>query len=384
MFRKSPSFWLLRPLLLLGTLALSVGFFLPASLVFAKKNVLSPAKVKQIKKTNKSFNNCRKDALAALKEGNVSKKKFEVMLSTCQENFPGASLYVACKKEAVHIAQEGKLAPDEATAQCKRYLLAASFDPAEPFPYFAEKGQLYFAGIGLNKDAPVKGLKPPNFDCQRLREIAAKPKDALYVLFGNHPSTFSSLTKKTGPELATVMGFEKSKKNGLDIPGFGRLFGNPTGDKAVVYFPLATCDFDGSLGSVFSGLSSYYLLDLKTNQATPYFGIAYFDPDQTTVTTNLLIQQTIKGLTNGGGGATFKTYIKGGDSKNVTFISSHPVAETDEEHDPKNVCRSPRDNRFLAIVQGNKDQPTHPEYIIVANIKNLCDFGDKLARRLAE
>jgi hypothetical protein len=355
-----------------------IGLTLIGPPAAAKTSKLSPAKVKQIKKTNKSFNNCRKDALASLKSGNVSKKKFEVMLTTCQESFPGASLYVACKKEAVRAAAANKIEPDAAAAQCQRYLLAASFDPTLAFPFFAEKGQLYFAGIGLNKDVPVKSLRPPNFDCEALGDAAADPQNAQYFLFGNHPNAFAALAKLGGKDLAKLTGVEKAKKAGVDIAGFGRIFGTPANDKAVVYFPSASCDFDGELGELFSGLSAYYLLDVSSGVATPYFGIAYYRDTQKSVTVAELVQQTVKGL-----GGNFRVYSKN-KNKRVSFVASGSIAETDEEQDPKNLCKAPRDHRFIAVVQAERGKSGRPEYLLVANVKNLCDFGDKLARRLIE
>jgi hypothetical protein len=348
-------------------------------LALARSTKLSPAKVKQIKRANKSFNNCRKDALTALKDGAISKKKFEVMLYTCQENFPGASLYVACKKAAVKTAAQEKIAPDAAAAQCERYLLAASFDTKRELPYFSEKGQLYFAGIGLNKEVPIKNLAPPNFDCELVAAVAADPKRAQYLLFGNHPSAFSTLSKLDGKALAKTLGVTKPKKKGVDVTSFGRVFGDPAGGDATVFFPTATCDFDGKLGDIFSGLSAYYLLDRSSASATPYFGIAYYKPGQKALTTPQLVQATIKAL-----GVDYKSFKKGGKSKNVTFIATQSPVETDEEHDPKNVCKTPRDQRFIAIVQGLKEKPAVPEYLIVANIKNLCTFGDRIARRRFE
>src|SRR5687768_11061864 len=127
----------------------------------ARKSKLTPAKVKQIRKSNKSFNNCRKEAIGQLKQGTVSKKKFEVMLNTCKENFPGASLYTSCKKTAIRQARAKNVSAEKPIAACKRYLLAASFDPEAPVPFFVDKGQVYFAGIGMNRSVPVSSLNPP-------------------------------------------------------------------------------------------------------------------------------------------------------------------------------------------------------------------------------
>lgn len=374
----------LPPRYLVLALAVSMSSSLvgPYRISLAKNSKLSPAKIKQIKKSNKSFNNCRKDAVAALKDG-APKKKFEIMLNTCEENFPGASLYIACKKEAVRSAVEKKLDPNAASAQCQRYLVAASFDSTQPLPFFAEKGQLYFAGIGINKAIPIKSLQPPNFECEPLRQAAAQLQKASYFLFGNHPRAFATLTNKQNQDLKSALNFKKIAPNGFDVPGFGKVFGDPTTEQATVFFPTAPCDFDGKLSDIFAGLSTYYLLDGSSKTAVPYFGIAYYESQQTSVSTADLIQHTIKVLA-AGAGTSFKGFSKGSQNKNVTFIASHEFKEIDDEHDPKNLCNAPRDQRLVGIIQAYADQLTKPEYVLIANVNNLCNFGDKLARRLTE
>ena len=91
-----------------------------------------------------------------------TQKKFEVSLTACRESFPGADLYVTCKKQAIRAAKTKNIAQDEAVSQCKRYLVATQFDPdAEPVPFFVEAGQVYLhAGIGLNAPMPSTALNP--------------------------------------------------------------------------------------------------------------------------------------------------------------------------------------------------------------------------------
>lgn len=347
-----------------------------AAPAYAKKVKLTPAKVKQIKKSRKSFENCRKEALGQLKNGAVTKKKFEVMLNTCKENFPGASLYISCKKSAIKSAETKNVSPDEAIEQCKRYLLAASFDPNNPTPIFVESGQVYFAGIGMNKQVPAASLNPPNFDCEKLQGVARSPKDAQYFLFGNHPRMFTGLADQKGPALVKTLKFTKPAPKGFDVAGFGRVFGDPKESSGVVFFPSASCDFDAELGETFGGISAYYLLDTQSSSVVPYFGITYYKQDQKAISTPKLVQQLIKEL-----GPSFKSYSK---NSQVTFVAAASVTETDDEEDPKNLCKQPRQHRFVAVVQGRKDAPNQPEYMLMANIKNLCDFGDKLSKRLTE
>ena len=62
----------------------------------------------------------------------------------------------------------------------------------------------------------------------------------------------------------------------------------------------------------------------------------------------------------------------------------HPRA-VEQRADAVAVARKqPRQHRFVGIVQAHKDKPNKPEYLILANVKNLCDFGDRLAKRLVQ
>jgi hypothetical protein len=348
---------------------------LPAA-VEAKQSQLTPAQIKQINKTHNSFETCRKDAIELLKQGKVSKKKFEIALNACKDNFPGSDLYITCKKQAIQTASSKNIAPDQLVEQCKRYLLATSFDPTNPLPYFSEAGQLYFAGIGLNRSLPTAALTPQNFNCENVAKLIRTPRQAQYLLFGNHPQTFAGLTEVKSADIDQFLKLRKPSTTGTDVDGFGRVFRDPATPDATVFFPAAACDFDAQPGDIFAGLSAYYLLDRSGSSVTPYFGIAYYHRDQRRINTSKLIQGLIRTL-----GPEYKTFNK---NKNVTFIAAASLPERDEEQDPKNLCRQPRQHRFIGVVQGFKDKPTLPEYAMIVNIKNLCDFGDRLAKRLLQ
>ena len=121
---------------------------------------------------------------------------------------------------------------------------------------------------------------------------------------------------------------------------------------------------------------AHYLIDHGASSVTPYFGIAYYKGDQRRVTTAKLIQALLRTL-----GPTYKSTPK---NDYVTFIAAANLTEVDDEQDPKNLCKQPRQHRFVGIVQAHKDKPNKPEYLILANVKNLCDFGDRLAKRLVQ
>ena len=376
--RRLPAYSPTGPrLLAIGALALALLGVLPnSSTAWAKSSDLPAAKVRKANKATRSYDLCRRDALARLKDGSLTKDRFETALSVCRENFPGADLYVNCKKQAVRTAAAGGNAGG-AAEQCKRYLLATQFDPAQPIPYFLEAGQLYFAGIGMNRSLPIAALKPPNFTCERLGPLMKSPERALYLLFGNHPKAFGGFGELGPTALKQRLKMPRSKgKKPIDIAGFGRMFGDPAAESASVFFPVGSCDFEAEGAPLYTGLSAYYLLETGQESATPYFGIAYYQADQKKITTKKLVQTLAQAL-----GPNYTATPK---NSQVTFIAAAPIMDTDEEKDPRNLCLNPRNHRLLAIVQGQKAHPERPDYALVANVKNLCDFGDRLARQLAD
>ena len=92
------------------------------------------------------------------------------------------------------------------------------------------------------------------------------------------------------------------------------------------------------------------------------------------MTTQKLVQARIRAL-----GPNFKSFAK---NSNVTFIAAASVAETDEEQDPKNLCKQPRQHRFVGVIEGRKDDPTQPESIILANVRNLCELRRSVGQAL--
>ena len=347
----------------------------PTNLAFSRRAKLTPAKIKQIKKTNKSFKQCRKDALAQLKKGGMSKERFALALSSCQEKFPGASLYTQCKRKALLNARRQNISPEQELFRCRRFLLAASFDPKERLPLFVHNGQMYFAGSGMNRTTPLRSLPPPNFNCSRLNAVARNPEKAQYILFGNHPRTFAGLAGLPGPALRKLLHYRAApRKQGQHVPGLGQLYGSPLNPSGALFFPTAPCDFEGVLGKMFSGISTYYLIDSASSSATPYFGIAYFKKDQKTARTEHLVRGLLRQL-----GKNFQVIRK---NPLASFVAAAPLNETDEEQDPKNLCAAPRLHRFVGVVQARRENPSRPEYLILANIKNLCTFGDRIGKRL--
>jgi hypothetical protein len=206
--------------------------------------------------------------------------------------------------------------------------------------------------------------------------LANVPKNGQHLLFGNHPKLFASgkdqpafLQKLTGlsPKIAKDNRY-------LDLPGFGRLYGDARTKQAVVYFPAGSCEFESNAGGIFAGLNLFYLVDEKSQMATPYFGIAYYRPGQKTVNTPELVNEVIAKL-----GLDYKPYSK--DAQSI-FIAATPFKEVDKERDPRNICELPRPHKLVAVIRTLAGKPNVPEYLLLANIRNLCEYGDRRAANL--
>ncbi len=359
------------------------GLFLVISAIayspqgLAKDTELSPAKIQQIKKTRKSYDSCRKEAIEQYKTKAINKKKFTVALKGCKENFPGADLYITCKKQAIAQAKSENIDEEQAVSQCRRYLIATEFDGEIGVPFFTQIGQLYFAGIGLNHSQPVASLSPPNFDCSGLQSAFKQPKSMQYLLFGNHPANFSGFAELEASKLEQYIKPKgKPSTKGNILPGLGKLYGAEKLSASVLYFPVAACDYNSDPGPIFSGLSAYYLLDKTGGKASPYFGISYYKPEQTKITATQIIDQLKLSL-----GPDYKIIKK---SDRVSFLATTDFTAFDDEKDPKNICEKPRNHKFIVVLQTVKGDAEKPEYLLLANIKNLCDHGDRVSERVVE
>ena len=286
-----------------------------------------------------------------------------------------------CKREAIAAAAATKKDPAEPLAACKKLLVAASFDREQPVPFFVSDGQLFFGGIGMNKTQSAATLDPPNFDCDRLNKSILNPLEAQYILFGNHPKVFKTLGPLSAADLAKTLQLENlskaDTKRGAGTAGFGRIFNGLEKPTSTVFFPAAPCDFDGQMGKAFSGLSAYYLIDKGAGEVTPYFGIAHYRPGIKDLTTKELVTKLIEVMN--GGGTGYHAIIK---NDTTAFVANSDFTEYDDEKDPRNVCKDPRANSLIGIVQAAKDNPAKPRYLVVANVRNLCEYGDRLAVRL--
>jgi hypothetical protein len=359
----------------IGYLFLASLLALPAIPVGAQP-ALAPIPVKDQQKSNQNYQDCVKSAAAAVKSGKLKTQELSGAIAKCGDKFPAAALFNDCKRNVLKNAK-GKDISALDFSECKRLQAAVEFNPQAAVPVFVAQGSAFFAGIGLNRDLPMNELQPPNFTCERFLAAAQDiPNKAHHILFGNNARVFAA-----GPDQAKFLQALKAKagkpskgQKFNDIVGFGRVFGDPLTDPSMVYFPSASCDFRGVTGQILSGLSVYYLPDNEAKMATPYFGIAYYKQNQKTVKTPELVAELSAKL-----GPEFKAYSK---DTTTIFISAVPFQEVDRERDPRNICKVPRQHQFVAVIRTLATNTNAPEYLLLANVRNMCDYGDRLARKM--
>jgi hypothetical protein len=307
-----------------------------------KKSPLKPASAAQPLKDNTSYTNCRKEVVIKFKGKKAKPSELKDALEVCDERFPAIALFKDCKAQKLKEFKSDRTAVQNALKYCKLILDAATFDQKSSLPFSIIAGQFFYAGIGLNKPISSRDHELPNFNCEKITETFDDLAEPEYVLFGSEPRNFSALKNIERQNLLALLRGKKSA-------------GNP--------------------GKYFEDHKLYYLIDFKTKELTPYFGISFFKKSQKEVTSQALAQEVAKKL-----GPKFKVNAH---NKRSFVISEDAITAFDSEGDPKNICAAPRSHRRIGIIKNDAINPTRPEYLIVANIKNVCDFGDVLAGRLA-
>lgn len=368
--KRSIRYPVAKSLTLVGGLGLS-------ALQASAQSELAPAKVKDQQISNQSYQDCAKSATASVKSGKLKPQDLTLAISRCVEKFPGAALFNDCKRNVLKNAKGRDLSALD-FSQCKKIQAAIDLAPQTKVPVYINQSSAFFAGVGLNRDLAVNDLQPPNFTCERFFEAAKDiPNKAHHILFGNNAKMFGGASDQSKflQVLKTKIGKPTKDKKFNDVSGFGRVFGDPSSDQSMIYFPSASCDFKGVTGQTLSGLSVYYLPDNEAKIATPYFGIAYYKQTQKTVTTPELVAELSSKL-----GPEYKAYSK---DTTTIFISAVPFQEVDRERDPRNICKTPRQHQFVAVIRTLATNTNAPEYLLLANVRNLCDYGDRLVRRMS-
>lgn len=354
-------------------LGLATALLLCQSTYAAKK--FNPSQAPQTTAEEASnFEKCRKEAVGFYSKG--QKDRAKRLLTLCDEHFPGAAELKSCKRAALKDFKDDASQLKKAVSACDKSSQKLGFDPNNPLPFTISDQQLYFAGMGLNLPQRLTESQVGNFNCRNVRKyMAGGPGE--YLLFGNHPRVFSGFKGKSHNKIMQLIGVKttgsQAAKSFQMSKAFGQVFDVQNRNMTAAYLPLSFCYFARKTGKNLEGLKVYFLINKAKKMATPYFGIAFYRKNAT-ITYDDLVTKTRTTLGNG--------YAVQDAKPAYTYIAKAKFTKFDAEGDPYNICATKNQHQFVALVRkrGNSNKP---EYMITANVANLCQFGDRLSEQVA-
>lgn len=336
------------------------------------------------------YKECRKLALTHWRQGGgTDRRGLQNAIAVCREKFPGADVYIQCKKQAV-LSQ--KSAADLQT--CARQAKAASTATTSVVPLFRNRqGDLVFAGVNLGQPISLKGAAAvgSDFNCDDVKDFGKNPaKVPEYLGFGNSLGTFSALSSLGGSELKALfpeqqdLTQEKGKpKRGKartkrpekhrDIRYFARVTGLPIASHSSVLFPVGHCKAARKLDEKYEDLKIYYLIDQEKSLAYPYLGVVFYDAN--VKMTRPKVSAALGKIL--GGDFKEQEAPKGG---KILFAKSS-LSQYDEEGDPFNLCQSSNQENYIGLMKESLQTKGVGEFFLVANIRNLCQYGEQIVKR---
>lgn len=333
----------------------------------------------------KVFQDCRKGALAKWRlDASGDRKVLEGSIGACREKFPAAEVYIQCKKKAL-VEQKGTPTPED-IQQCARKAKAASIATSAIIPLFKNRqNELVFAGINFTQPLPLANGTSQDFNCDRVKNYGKRGVVPEYLGFGNSLGTFEAFKSLSSKKVQELLGESFKAPNGKkgkrsprperfkDVRGFARLTGIPFTSHTSVLFPVGYCFAVRKLDEKYDEMKVYFLVDPVKSVAYPYLGVAFYDP-RTKSTRDRVAAAVGKVL-----GPDFleQQAPKGG---KIIFAKSK-IAQFDEEGDPFDVCENPKHDEYLGILKESLQRKGLGEFFLVANIRNLCQYGELISKR---
>jgi hypothetical protein len=327
----------------------------------AKNPTQEIPKIKMSRAQLANYASCKEQALKELKN---QPKKLGFVLASCRDMFPASALFLDCKKKVFSKFRKEPEKFKEAVSRCQEELLARSFDPRREIPFHFSKQNVFFSGMGLNLPKRVQTLtsEKGNHSCAPLEEALQDPTKREFIGLGNDPKVFkgvpaeakSSVIRKTFGGGPVRRGEFSTAKTGRD----------------TLFFPTSYCYMNRAMGEIYTGVKTYYLIAPGNKLATPYFGVAFYNPKYESDPTKFA-QSVLASLD-----PEYKILIT---KPGFFYIGKKEIGDLDEDGDPRNVCEEPRTEDFMIIIKHDGKRPT---YLSLINVGNLCAFGDRMATRL--
>jgi hypothetical protein len=320
------------------------------------------------------FETCRKRVLDSWRGKKLDDATVRNEIKKCDDSFPLASYLTKCRQDVLRMKSQDKEAQKQALDACSDRAQSVGVGIKSKFPAAKMSNQVLFAATSF---VPKSGQfsAPPNFDCSDVAEAIARGSSGQYLLFGNQLGVFSSFSS-TAPRLIARVTKQKAMQ---DQPGgnkywhiehLGRLYEGEKGTEPNLFFPSIGCSYMGKLGPQYETVELHYLLNYRRREAYPYFGIAFLKKD-VVIDANDHESLMVEALGS--------TKISRDKRRSLTIFSKAPL-KFDKDGDPKDLCVSPRPHDYIGMIKSAAEKAQNEGYIVVASVKNLCDFGDIMTR----
>ncbi len=326
------------------------------------------------------YKDCKTDALRKSRKYSNTKKRRDAlgsMLVQCREEFPSIHMMNVCKANALRDYKNNATDFKLAMTECRTEYAKLKFHTKDLLPVTWHKDKIYFAGAGLNSPLKIRtkanniGMteKFGNFNCSNPVNAKTNKKLIEYILIGNTIDSWRPFAHSDRKILMKKL--KLSKRNPKAISDIlGELIYNKKSKQITNFLPSSFCYFDRKLAYSIDAIKTYYLLNFESNTATPYFGIAFYKDKKKPSVKKL--EKLTKQRWPYNAVVTRK--------KNYTVISQYEIEDYDVEGDPKNLCSGARANSEIVLI-GHFSSTKRADFIVVANIENLCSFGDNAAQR---
>jgi len=339
----------------------------------AEKIVRRKSKIDKLAFTE-DYESCRKRILDNWRSKQINDATVRNEIKKCDDNFPLASYLTKCRQDVLRMKAQDKDTQKRALEDCLDQAKAVGVGINSKFPASKMGNQVLFAATSF---VPKSGQfsAPPNFDCADVAQSISYGTGGQYLLFGNQLATFSSFSA-TAQRLIEKVTKQKPTQDGpggnkyWNVDKLGRLYEGEKASEPALYFPSIGCSYMGKLGPQYESVELHYLLNYRRREAYPYFGIAFLRKGAVTDETDfeaLMVE------------ALSSSKISRDKRRGLTIFSKTPL-KFDKDGDPKDVCASPRSHDYIGMIKSASPSNSGDGYIVVASVKNLCDFGDIMTR----
>jgi hypothetical protein len=315
---------------------------------------------------------CKRNTIERAKQDQDIQVKKEI--STCSGKYPIFKALTACQIQHLKNKGLGKSQLLKKVKACKKAYHFSSPKPENSLPIGTLNGELFFAGWPLTSKTTLSALQQAGWSCDHAIKSISAPEQRYFNLFGNDPTIFKRLKPLMRKSLLRKYSKRSqdssSNENYLNIPNIGRLYSDSKRQNPLLFFGTSTCSLNLNHKDVRD--IQLHLLNLDDDNFLPFYGLIFYNQTSSApklAYANALLTKIVGPPSNHPKEKTKKLFSK---EKFVVF---------DKEGDPKNLCKKPRKHKEIAVLSSPIKQKKSLSYILVANILNLCKYGDLIDPR---